>query len=232
MAEALRRTVVQVSRDRRSGDIEEAARDVFCERGFDAASTAEIAARAGVAEGTLYKYFQNKRALLIKVLASWYQSMLSDFASQLEAVQGTRNKVYYIISRHLHSLKDNAELARLSYHEVRHSGDYYESEIYSFNREYTQVLVTTLREGINKGELRESLPVSLVRDLIFGGIDHLISGFLFNQRPLDIKKSAEELVTLIFEGVAASEMSEKSLDKVLHRFDLVADRMEEALAKK
>lgn len=210
MSQTKRRTFVQMPRDRRISDIGAAAREVFCERGFEAASTAEIAARAGVSEGTLYKYFENKRDLLIKVLESWYQSMLSDYASQLESIPGARNKIYYIVSRHLRSLKENADLARLSYHEVRHSGDYYESKIYEFNREYTQVFVETCREGIRNGELRADVPIGLLRDLIFGGVDHLISGFLFNQRDLDVDGAAEQLVSLIFDGIAASASNGKS----------------------
>ncbi|MCK9283835.1 MAG: TetR/AcrR family transcriptional regulator [Rhodocyclaceae bacterium] len=226
MSQPVRRAVIRMPRDRRVGDIEAAAREVFCERGFEAASTAEIAARAGVAEGTLYKYFQNKRDLLIKVLEAWYKSMLSDYASQLEMVRGTRNKIFYIVSRHLRSLKENAGLARLSYHEVRHSGDYYESKIYEFNREYTQVFVDTCREGIRCGELRPDVPIGLLRDLIFGGVDHLISGFLFNKRELDVDSAAEQLVSLLFDGIAVAAPQAGSMEVVLKRFESLAERME------
>lgn len=227
--ETPRRSVVRLSRDRRASDIEEAAREVFCERGFEAASTAEIAARAGVAEGTLYKYFQNKRALLIKVLETWYHSLMLDFAAQLASIHGTRNKIYYVVSRHPRALKENADLARLSYHEVRHSGDYYESKIYAFNRQYTQVLVDICREGVRQGELRPDLPLGLLRDLIFGGIDHLISGFLFNHRELDVESSAEQIVALVFGGIAVGgNAGAPPADDVLRRLDRIAQRMEKA----
>lgn len=229
MSQAKRRSFVQMPRDKRVSDIGAAAREVFCERGFEAASTAEIAIRAGVSEGTLYKYFENKRDLLIKVLESWYQSMLSDYASQLDAIPGVRNKVYYIVSRHLRTLKENPDLARLLYNELRHSGDYYESNIYEFNREYTQVFVATCREGVRTGELRPDVPIGLLRDLVFGGVDHLISGYLFNQRKLDIESAAEQLVSLIFDGIAVSAPQATSLEKVLGRFEHLAERMESAL---
>ncbi len=226
-----RRTVVRLPRDRRASDIASAAREVFCERGFEAASTAEIAARAGVAEGTLYQHFENKRALLIQVLETWYASLISDFVSQLAGIQGTRNKIYYIVSRHLRALKENADLARLSYHEVRHSGDYYKSKIYEFNREYTHVFIETCRDGILKGDLRADLPLGLLRDLIFGGIDHLISGFLFNHKELDIDSATGQMLALVFDGMRAdaSPAQPQSSERVLARFEQLAVRMEAAL---
>ena len=41
----------------------EAAGNIFAEKGFDAATTEEIAERAGVSIGSLYQYFPNKEAL-------------------------------------------------------------------------------------------------------------------------------------------------------------------------
>ena len=50
----------------------DAAMDVFAERGFAAASTAEIAKRAGVAEGTVFKTYKTKKDLLIAVVAPFF----------------------------------------------------------------------------------------------------------------------------------------------------------------
>ena len=41
----------------------DAALSVFAERGFEAARLDDVAARAGVAKGTLYLYFRDKEAL-------------------------------------------------------------------------------------------------------------------------------------------------------------------------
>lgn len=52
----------------RKQQILEAAFQVFSEKGFNGATTAEIAGTAGVAEGTIYNYFPNKRELFIAVI--------------------------------------------------------------------------------------------------------------------------------------------------------------------
>lgn len=57
-------TEPQEVQDRRQ-QILEAAVAVFAERGYQRATVKEIAARAGVAPGTIYLYFRNKRELLL-----------------------------------------------------------------------------------------------------------------------------------------------------------------------
>ncbi len=54
--------------ERRTAQILDAAARVFARKGFHRATTREIAAEAGVSEGTLYNYFENKQALLVAML--------------------------------------------------------------------------------------------------------------------------------------------------------------------
>lgn len=47
----------------------DAARQCFIEDGFEAASMAKIAARAGLSIGLPYRYFENKRAIMLALIA-------------------------------------------------------------------------------------------------------------------------------------------------------------------
>ncbi len=53
----------------RRNQILDAAASVFAEKGFHRATTKEIASAAGVSEGTIYNYFDNKADLLIGIMA-------------------------------------------------------------------------------------------------------------------------------------------------------------------
>jgi len=53
---------------RRQEQILDGAMEVFIRKGFAAATIPEIARQAGVAAGTIYLYFPNKRELFIKVV--------------------------------------------------------------------------------------------------------------------------------------------------------------------
>ncbi|MGN6578647.1 MAG: TetR/AcrR family transcriptional regulator [Bordetella sp.] len=58
---------------RRVQAIMSAAMDVFAEKGFDAATMTEIAARSGTAVGSLYRFFSSKEALADALLLRYTQ---------------------------------------------------------------------------------------------------------------------------------------------------------------
>lgn len=215
-------------RAERMQEIEAAARDVFSRNGFAAASISEIAAGAGVVEGTIYKYYENKRDLLLTVLVRWYESMIADYVDQLAGVTGLRNRLHFVIWRHLKSIKDNPDLCRLFYAEVRGSEDYYQSTLYRLNREYTNVLMRILRDGMAQGELRPDLSIALVRDVIFGGIEHHVAPFLARRGDLDVERVAGQLTEMVVSGIAVPPPAPATigLEAAVRRLERVAERLD------
>jgi AcrR family transcriptional regulator len=221
-------------REERVGTIEAAAQVVFCRRGYADASIAEIAAEAGIAEGTIYKFFDSKRQLVMRVIELWYESMLAEFTKNLSGISGARNKVRYIVWRHLSSLKQDLDVARLCLHEARNSQDYYQSGVYNLNRRYTHFLLDACREGVANGEFRADTPITLVRDLIFGGIDHHTWAMLHGHGDVDVDRSADLIVNVVFSGITKSAASTPSSDdlyasieQAMARLEAVATRLEQ-----
>jgi AcrR family transcriptional regulator len=59
-------------REERRQQILEAALEVFGQKGFNAAKVSDVAARAGVSQGTIYWYFESKEELLTQALLSFF----------------------------------------------------------------------------------------------------------------------------------------------------------------
>lgn len=57
----------------------DAAMEVFAEKGYAGASTAEIAKRAGVAEGTVFKTYKTKKDLLLGIVAPMFARTVAPF---------------------------------------------------------------------------------------------------------------------------------------------------------
>ncbi len=232
MSESTRRSFNRLPRERRVEDIESAARAAFSERGYAATSIADIAAGAGVVEGTIYKYFDNKRDLLIKVLSSWYQEAILDYMKNLVNIEGVRNRLRFIIGQHLALIKDSRDLSLLMFIEVRGSSDYFDSQLHVLNREYTHVLVKVIHEGIESGEFRSDIPVGLVRDLVFGGMEHHMLPYLQGRAEANVEQVADALTFLILSAISAQAPVAAPLDRAIDRLDLIAARLEGVAGKR
>lgn len=196
---------VRLGREERVGRILHAARDVFCEKGYEQAAVAEIAARIGVVEGTLYKYFPTKRELLLKVLENWYEEMFGDYARILAGVSGTHARLRFLVWRHLRTVREYPLLCRLMFREVRSEQDYHGSDLHGKNRRYTQFLMDVIDEGVEAGEFRRDVPLSLMRDLVYGGIEHHSWNFICGRGELDIDRVADQITAVLTSGIAANK---------------------------
>jgi len=226
-----RRTPTRLPRARREHDILAAARAVFCERGYAEAGVAEIAARAQVVEGTLYKYFDSKRVLLERVLEGWYEGLLADYARHLPGIRGTRARLRYVIWRHLRTVRDDTPLARLVFLEVRAHDDYPGSALHALNRRYTGLLGSVLTEGVAAGELRADVPARVVRDMVYGGLEHLSWRHLTGRGRLDIDREADDMLRLLWDGIAAPEPAIPDPDHILAGLQTQVMRLERVAAR-
>ncbi|MGO4543706.1 TetR/AcrR family transcriptional regulator [Paenibacillus sp. 2TAB23] len=59
--------------------IVQAASEIFAEKGFAASSTSEIAQRAGVAEGTIFRHYKTKKELLLSIVAPVMAKLVAPF---------------------------------------------------------------------------------------------------------------------------------------------------------
>lgn len=181
-----------------------AARRVFAQKGFAAASITDIARAAEVSDGLIYKYFENKRDLLFHVLREFYERVMADLEAVVARGASFRDRLRNLIAQHLTVFIADADLCRLFFAEVRVASDYHGSAIQALNRRYASVMVKLVEQGIAAGEVRDDVDPRLVRDMLFGAIEHLAWRHVTTHRPLDIPRLADELTHIVMAGVAAT----------------------------
>src|SRR5881397_2606225 len=70
-------------KEQRRQSLIDSATAVFAERGYDCATTREVAERANCAEGLIHRYFNGKRGLLLAILESRAAHVADDFEAVL-----------------------------------------------------------------------------------------------------------------------------------------------------
>ncbi len=81
--------------------IVEEARKLFAERGYDGATIGEIARRAGIAEGTIYRHFDSKEELFFACLNPAIEDAYQMMVPQLSKVTDIRDYVRKAVQLHL-----------------------------------------------------------------------------------------------------------------------------------
>lgn len=224
------RKVQRLPRGQRKSEIMDIAQALFCEKNYAEALLSEIADRSGVVEGAIYKHFQGKRDLLIHVVERWYQRKLADYDAQLRGVKGTWNRLRFMVWKHLKVIHDEPAMVRLITNELRSGADYRETDVYALTREYTQRTIAIIEEGIANGELRRDVPLRIVRDMIYGGVEHHVWSFLRGDGDFSPEDTADAITDLVYRALAADERrAESSIAKSVSRLNAIASRMEASL---
>jgi AcrR family transcriptional regulator len=216
-------------RAEREAEILASARQVFSEKGYGAAAVGEIAERAGVVEGTVYSYFESKRALLISVMKCFFEELISDTESGLRAVRGTENQLRFVIRRHLETFTSDLGLCRVIIREARPDVALYDEAILELNRRYTGIALGVLEEGVENGSLRKNIVPGVIRDLIYGGIEHAVWRFVFTNGELEIGMLSDQLADAILGGIMANPQKEASPESVPDLDTVI--RLERAVAR-
>ncbi|HMM72798.1 MAG: TetR/AcrR family transcriptional regulator [Rubrivivax sp.] len=193
----------RLSKEERWEEILVVAEQVFSEMGYDSATVAEVARRAGVVEGNVYRYVKTKRELLAHVISEWYSRTNAELENELRHITSVRSRLRFLIAAHLRALRDSPGLMRLIIRELRTSDTEFRAIVGKLNQRYTWHLRHAIECGVESGEFGRDIPVRLVRDMIFGGIEHHATRYLMGEGSLDVESTADQILFLLLHGVQA-----------------------------
>jgi len=221
----------RLPREQRMREIMQVAAQVFREKGYSEALTAQIAARAGVVEGTIYRYFPGKRELLIRVVEQWYERILADYDQQLAVLQGTRARLRFLIWRHLTVIHNEPGMCRLIFNQLRAWPEYRRTSVFDLTREYTRRTLEILQQAIDAGEFRADLPLRVVRDMIYGGVEHHTWVYLRGEGDFSPDAAADAMTEMVYRGLAREQPAATqppAAELTLRRLEAVARRLEQS----
>lgn len=130
---------------------------------------ADIASALKLAEGTIYLYFENKRALTVAVITTWFAEIVDETEARAQAASSPLDRLRLLIQSHLELILGNPPMYLLFIREVRASSDYESTGGRALNRRYTDLL----RPCVQQLEKASLLSFPLVRDIVYGGVEHV-----------------------------------------------------------
>lgn len=218
-----RRSPAGPKAEQRVRDILRVGREVFAERGYERATTTEVAQRLGVSEATVFTYFRSKRELCVRVIQDWYDEIIAAIEAGLPRQAPVREQLEFVVLTHLRLfLIQGTGLCALVLSEGRTKGQDLGEGFVELQRRYTAPLMELLARGQEAGEVRRDIPLRLLRSLVFGPMEHMLWEVVITGRQLDVEASARDLVALLWPALQAP-------DEELQRLRRLRAQLQDAL---
>jgi len=200
-----RRAPASAKAEQRVRDIVRVGREVFSERGYERATTTEIAQRLGISEATVFTYFRGKRELCVRVISDWYAEITASIEQGLPARRSVRAQLEYFVHAHLRLfLGHGTGMCALVLSEGRDRGTAELGDaVLPLHRRYTAPLMDLLSRGQAEGVVRADAPLRLLRSLVLGPMEHMLWEAVSTQRPIDVDAMARTLSALLWSAICA-----------------------------
>ena len=132
--------------DRRLAEILAHATDVFCEKGYAAASMRDLSRASGTSLAGLYYYFESKEELLYLIQKHTFSTILQRLERRLDDVTDPEQRVRVLVENHLEYFLANRKAMKVLSHEDEVLKNSYGSEIAAIKREYYRTCVGLLED--------------------------------------------------------------------------------------
>src|SRR5207302_8909353 len=147
-----------------------AATRVFARNGYFNSKVADIAAAAGVADGTVYLYFKSKEEVLHSIFDQNMAEAIAAARKTIEKLKDPREKLRQIARLHLERLGADRDLAVVFQVELRGSTKFMEEFSAAGFAGYLALIRSTFEEGQRAGVFRPDLNAKIVAKILFGAL--------------------------------------------------------------
>ncbi|MBD2740542.1 TetR/AcrR family transcriptional regulator [Coleofasciculus sp. FACHB-1120] len=183
----------------------QAAQRLFARQGYEGTTTRDLAATAGVAEGTLFRHFPNKKAILIEVATQGWVEILTDLLTELSEM-GSYKAVAQVMHRRMMNLRENADMLRVCFTEAQFHPELRDRIQAEVIVKMTDVAEAFFQTAMDRGTYRHMNP-RIVAQVFLGMFT--IAGFSHdtllgeNASPKAMQEMAEGLADIFLNGVLA-----------------------------
>lgn len=181
------------------------AQKLFARNGYDGTTTKELAEKAGIAEGTLFRHFTNKKAILVEVATQGWVDLLTDLLTELSEM-ANYEAISHVMYKRMLRLGDNYDMMRICFMEVQFHQDLRERIQSEVIEKMTDVAEAFFQTAMERGVYRRMNPRVIAQ--VFLGM-FVVAGFSHETilqpgaNPQEMKEMAEGLADIFLNGVLA-----------------------------
>jgi AcrR family transcriptional regulator len=186
-----------------------AATELFAEKGYAATSTSEIAKKAGVAEGTIFRHYKSKKELLLTIVSPTMIKILGpvfkrDFNKVLDKeFDSFQDFIRAMIQNRIKFVKNNTPLLRILIQELPFHEDLKKQFIEHIGKDVFEKLRETVRHFQAKGQLIDTNPDTIIRIVGSSIFSYIISRYIvIPDADWDDEAEIERIIEILTNGIS------------------------------
>jgi hypothetical protein len=114
-----------------------------------------------------------------------------------------RPQLAYIVKKHLSALiRDGQGLCALVLTEGRRPNNEFSELLAHLQRRYTAPLMRVLAAAQSSGEIRADMPLRLMRDMVYGSMEHIMWDCILSRRVPDLEATARQVTEMLWSAFA------------------------------
>ena len=197
------RSLREKQRQEREELILQAAKEVLLEKGYHETSMDEIAARVGIAKGTLYLHFSRKEDLVLALIENEIRSSLLAI-EQIRSMEVNAQEKLRLI---LHSMYQNLWNKQTSFATFLHTSTDLKAVLKekhgSVFHQIKEQIVALLEEGQNSGQFDTLIPAEVLLNIFFCMCSPRAFQALVVEKQMPIEEFISYIERAFFKGIAA-----------------------------
>jgi len=190
--------VLPEKKRRREARIVKSASDLFARDGYNDTSIEAIARRADVAVGTVYNYFQNKPALLMRVLTSGrFESLQASAALANAPTDDPVEAVYRLVyAQMLGANRHDKELWRVIHATAALEPEAFGLDYFIGKEQFTDHIIQLLHTLQDRGQTQKNIDIQVVAKTIKYIASEVFRRYVANDH-IAIDDAARDLKSMI-----------------------------------
>jgi len=163
----------------------EAATDLFAEKGYAGTSTSEIATKAEVAEGTIFKHFKSKKGLLMAVVSpmmvKWLAPMIKKDLNKVldQEFEYIQDFIRAMIENRKEFIQKNLPMLKILVQEIPFHPDLKEKFIEYVGNDIFNKLREIVTYYQDKGQLADMKTDTIIRTVATSILSYIVARYVF-----------------------------------------------------
>jgi AcrR family transcriptional regulator len=196
--------------DRRLAKILVHATNVFCEKGYAAASMRDLSRASGVSLSNLYYYFESKEELLYLIQKDTFTTIVARLRERLDEIDDPAERIRAFILNHLEYFLANQKAMKVLSHEDEVLKNGFGAEIAGIKREYYRICVELLDNYKHARGLEFSSRMAVLS--LFGMMNWIYTWY--NPRvDAEARELARDMGNIFLQGIGATSVKESRKKK-------------------